>query len=535
MTVLRRRGATAVVDGQDTWKTDPRLGARALGWLFVAGATIGLLSLLLPHPPQADVGGLYSNVGLAYVGGGALLLGASRVRVWALHVALAIGALLITRAVVLSGDPVSFYSVWFIWVGLYAFYFFRRGVAAGHVAFVAILYAATLAHRPPSSPIARWLTTIATLIVAGMFIDTLVRHARRQASAAASSAKSMGRLVELAHELAALSDGGEARLALCNGAVLVTQAHSGALWEASDDGTSLVLTARTGQTPARGPVFLDGPLTGVAQAFTTGKPVRSGSGIVVASAHPVAWLWQPIVREEQTVAVFELCWEDSAVLEDPSATVLANLLTVEVEVTLQRVQLLAELETTARTDELTGLPNRRAWREQLPRELTQATTSDAPLSVAMLDLDHFKRFNDTRGHQTGDRLLKEVAVIWTNELRPVDILARYGGEEFALALPACPLDEALVAVERLRTVMPRGQSCSAGIACWDGSETTADLLGRADHALYRAKRGGRNQSAVAPARRPPQPPDEYVTEPREVTPALGGGPRPDRSAPPRRS
>jgi diguanylate cyclase (GGDEF)-like protein len=533
MMSLQRRSAPAIVDGPDTWDTDPRLGARALGWLFMAGATIGLVSLLLPHPPQADVGGLYSNVGLAYLGGGALLFGASRVRVWTLHVSLAIGAVLITRAVVLSGDPVSFYSVWFIWVGLYAFYFFRRGVAARHVAFVAILYAATLAHQPPSSPIARWLTTIATLIVAGMFIDTLVRHARRQATAAASSARSMGWVVELAHDLAGLSDGGEARLALCNGAVRVTQAHSGALWERGEDGTSLVLTARTGQTQARGPILLKGPQTGVAQAFTTGKPVSSGAGTVLSSADPLAWLWQPIVREQHTVAVFELCWEDSAVLEDPSATAVANLLAVEVEVTLQRVQLLAELETTARTDELTGLPNRRAWREQLPRELTRATTSNAPLSVAMLDLDHFKRFNDTRGHQTGDRLLKEVAGVWTNELRPGDILARYGGEEFALALPACPLDEALVIVERLRTVMPRGQSCSAGIACWDGSETTSDLLGRADHALYSAKRGGRNQSAVAPTGRPPH--DEYLTEPRLITSALGGGPRPDRLAPPRRS
>lgn len=94
-----------------------------------------------------------------------------------LHVAVAIGALLITRAVVLSGEAVSFYSAWFIWIGLYTFYFFGRRAAACHVTLVAALYAATLAHDPPSSPIARWLTTVATLIVAGVFIATLVRHA----------------------------------------------------------------------------------------------------------------------------------------------------------------------------------------------------------------------------------------------------------------------------------------------------------------------------------------------------------------------
>lgn len=118
----RLKDAEGSRSGEPRWNAETRLAARALGSLFVAGATIGLVSLLLPHPPQADVIGLFSNVGLAYAGGVGLLLAASRVRVWALHTALTMGALLITRAVVLSGDAVSFYSVWFIWLGLYAFY-----------------------------------------------------------------------------------------------------------------------------------------------------------------------------------------------------------------------------------------------------------------------------------------------------------------------------------------------------------------------------------------------------------------------------
>jgi diguanylate cyclase (GGDEF)-like protein len=180
---------------------------------------------------------------------------------------------------------------------------------------------------------------------------------------------------------------------------------------------------------------------------------------------------------------------------------LTELLAIELSVTLERVALLAELETIARTDELTGLPNRRAWQEDLPREIARAVRSGETLCVAMLDLDHFKRYNDERGHQTGDRLLKQVAGAWTSELRPTDILARYGGEEFALALPGCPAQQALVVVERMRSVMPDGQTCSAGIAYWDGSESAADLLGRADGALYDAKRSGRNQSAMAQASR----------------------------------
>lgn len=95
-----------------------------------------------------------------------------------MHVALLAGILLITRAVVLSGEAVSFYAVWFIWVGLYAFYFFNRVTAAAYVGLSSILYAATLVNEPASSPVARWLTTVATLVVAGVFIDKLVRGAR---------------------------------------------------------------------------------------------------------------------------------------------------------------------------------------------------------------------------------------------------------------------------------------------------------------------------------------------------------------------
>jgi len=467
---------------------DPRLAAASLACLFLAGATIGLLSLLLPRPPGANVGGLYSNVALAYVGGAVVFATLRHIRVWMLHVALVLGAVLITRAVLLSGDGVSFYSVWYIWIGLYAFFFFSRAVAASHVALVAGLYAVSLTHETPSSPVARWLTTVATLVVAGAFIDTLVKRARGQARAAAESATGMARVNELAHELAGLTDGGAARVALCRGAVRVTQAVRGVLWEPSRDGTGLRITASAGVDPSPHVI----PSAGISESFHESRVVLDRYG-----DPPAGRLWQPVTREQVTVAVLELDWADPAVLEDLSTITLASLLGVEAAVTLQRIQLLTELEIIARTDELTGLPNRRAWQEQLTRELVRSERIDAPLSVAMLDLDHFKSYNDTHGHQTGDRLLKQAAAAWSAELRPTDILARYGGEEFALALPDCPLEEALVVVERLRVVMPEGLTNSAGIATWDGSEGAGDLLDRADQALYRAKRDGRNRSALA--------------------------------------
>jgi diguanylate cyclase (GGDEF)-like protein len=115
----------------------------------------------------------------------------------------------------------------------------------------------------------------------------------------------------------------------------------------------------------------------------------------------------------------------------------------------------------------------------------------------MLDLDHFKRYNDQQGHQAGDRLLKRVAGAWTAELRATDILVRYGGEEFALALPGCSVEDAMATAERLRAVIPSAQTCSAGIACWDGEEMSSELLDRADRALYEAKRSGRDRTVLA--------------------------------------
>jgi diguanylate cyclase (GGDEF)-like protein len=468
----------------------------------VAGATIGLLSLLLPVSRRANIAGLYSNVGLAYAGGALLIGCARRARGWMLHVALAIGALLIGRAVLLSGETVSFYSVWFIWVGIYAFSFFGRRAAACHMAWVCVLYAATLIHDPPSSPVARWLTTVSTLIVAGIFIGHLVGRIRSQAHAAAADAHRMVQLADLAHQLAALSDGLAARTALSEGARHVIDADRCSLWEPTADELGLRMTASAGIPACVTETALDAGESKLITAFRTGQPAMDSAATAAGSENGPqnasdTRVWQPIVHESRTIAVLELAWMGRALREDPSLLAIAALLGIEAAVTLQRVELLETLETIARTDELTGLPNRRAWHEQLPLELARVSRASESLSVAMIDLDYFKHYNDSHGHDAGDRLLKQVASLWNDELRETDLLTRYGGEEFALALPACPLNQALAIIERFRAAIPDSQSCSAGVAAWDGTETAAALLQRADRALYDAKRTGRNRTALA--------------------------------------
>ena len=169
--------------------------------------------------------------------------------------------------------------------------------------------------------------------------------------------------------------------------------------------------------------------------------------------------------------------------------------------TLQKIvykarRLAWQLRETAATDGLTGIANRRAWDQRLPGELARARREQRPVTVAMLDLDHFKRLNDTQGHAAGDDLLRSAGQRWSGMLRAGDLIARYGGEEFAVMLPVCDAKSAVAVIERLRAATPAGQTCSAGIACWDGEESGEELMARADAALYRAKAAGRDRSSV---------------------------------------
>ena len=158
----------------------------------------------------------------------------------------------------------------------------------------------------------------------------------------------------------------------------------------------------------------------------------------------------------------------------------------------ERSALIQRLERLAATDELTGVSNRRGWEEALGREIARSRRDGAALYVALFDLDNFKRYNDEHGHQAGDDMLRQTASEWSSRLRATDILARYGGEEFALVFPTHLPETAVMVAERLRAAMAPGITCSAGLACWNRVESAEELVGRADAALYAAKRAGRD-------------------------------------------
>ena len=177
--------------------------------------------------------------------------------------------------------------------------------------------------------------------------------------------------------------------------------------------------------------------------------------------------------------------------------VLAVLVLLRMSGLLRQVQVQAvQLAAIARLDALTGAPNRRTWDLELSQAVAEADASGQPLCVALLDLDLFKRYNDTYGHQQGDRLLKEAVAAWSQALGPDRLLARYGGEEFAVLLPGLDLVAAHRVVDRLRGSTPAGQTFSAGVARWQGGTDPGAAVAAADLALYAAKRRGRDQVAV---------------------------------------
>jgi diguanylate cyclase (GGDEF)-like protein len=166
---------------------------------------------------------------------------------------------------------------------------------------------------------------------------------------------------------------------------------------------------------------------------------------------------------------------------------------------------LHEARTEARTDPLTGLLNRRGLSEVTVREVARAQRDGKPLSLWMVDLDHFKGLNDSLGHAAGDRALQKTAEVLRAEMRAVDVLARVGGEEFCVVLSGCSTSNAFLRAEELRERIAEEfrlrelpVTVSIGVATWSPGDLDGNaMMVAADEALYAAKRSGRNNTQIA--------------------------------------
>jgi diguanylate cyclase (GGDEF)-like protein len=196
----------------------------------------------------------------------------------------------------------------------------------------------------------------------------------------------------------------------------------------------------------------------------------------------------------------------------------------QVAVAVTQARLFAEREKQALTDGLTNCHNRRSFEMQLEHDLQISIRNRQPVSLLMVDVDHFKRVNDTFGHDAGDTALRALADLLRKELRGMDTAARYGGEEFAIILPQVGMEAAEQIAERVRASIERMKipgvgriTVSLGVATFPLHATSRDgLVSTADRALYKAKNSGRNCVGTPP---PPQPSlIEHTTDELETVP-----------------
>ena len=291
--------------------------------------------------------------------------------------------------------------------------------------------------------------------------------------------------------------------------------HLGAVTAALVAASWAGLTGSGGDPSPLAPVRMLFLLAFVLFAAGLAHPSVRGSTSRLTSYDPTPsrrWVWLMGVGQILPLATLAVSWalglpSRSPVIAGAGITV-ALLVAIRMTGFLRRIREQSDqLGQLARSDELTGLHNRRSWNYELRRACSAAEARGERLAIGLIDLDHFKAYNDSRGHLAGDELLRQAASGWRRMLGNDEVLARYGGEEFAIAIPGVGLMEAVARVDALRQAMPDGQSFSAGVAMWSPGMPPESTMAEADDALYRAKDAGRNRVYAAEQ---PQP-DEAET------------------------
>ena len=286
-----------------------------------------------------------------------------------------------------------------------------------------------------------------------------------------------------------------ARLGFTRAIVLV---RTGPVWDGVRDDGMVEVRLQVADRPA--------PL--VHEAWASGAPmlVRVVDDDLLDLVFPGAQnvVVAPIAVDGEDLGVAVAEWGGGADARIPTSTVEALAqASMHTALAVRNARLLDEVERLATRDSLTGLANRRLFDESLHREVARAQRLDAPLSLLVLDVDHFKQVNDTYGHQTGDAVLREVAHALVANTKNFDVAARYGGDEFVVLLPGCSRDDAMRVAQRVRgeiahQVGEAPVTISAGVATVPDNAVDAErLMAAADAALYDAKRTGRDRVAAS--------------------------------------
>jgi len=374
----------------------------------------------------------------------------------------------------------------------------------GSITTIVILIEIFASKEPALSPAWRQDTILVLLAtVLAIAIQDLVTRMRVERSLAAERGRQIEQLNSITKAIATSTNGGQT---LCAITTEVTEAVGVALFRLVDDDNLELIASQNGKREMLRQVAA-GP------ALTPLSVVSSGERRVVTADQSemnlqrMAWtdikvgtvVWEPIHLNGAVIGTLALAYGPDWKSDDEGVLPI-DLLAAEGTIAIQQNRVTEQLELLATTDPLTDIDNRRGWEKIMDRSIARARRHEQPLCLALLDLDHFKEYNDNHGHQAGDQFLKACALAWQGLMRVDDHIARYGGEEFVVTLPNTDINEAIEVVERLRVAVPENETCSGGIAMWNGSEPVQELVRRADEALYLAKENGRNLSIAAEPR-----------------------------------
>ncbi|HWE13339.1 MAG TPA: sensor domain-containing diguanylate cyclase [Solirubrobacteraceae bacterium] len=505
--------AIAMLQSAGSIRREERIVAGRAGGLVWVIASLSIVALALVTP------GIHRTALLAIGAAGCawgvvsgLALQDSRRPVWLIHLSTAVGTVAIAVAVSLSGGARSPAWACLFYVVVFAAYFLKPAAAAVYfVACVAIELIVVLAASPASRAQGTAKAVIAapaflvlgTAIIAGkrFMLDLRRRSDRLAAEQSAlrrvATAAVSGEPAERFYELVAVEAGG---LLGASGAGVLRLAGA-------REATILGSWARDPQAQyAVGDRLPVPPHSDVASALGADQPVHASQtpGSLLGRLGHGSSIVAPIRVGGRTWGFLAVVFTDP----EPPATDQTRRLDEFAEliaISVANIEDRAVLAAQAATDALTGVGNHRTFHQRLEADLARARRYGSPVSVAIIDVDHFKQVNDTLGHEAGDDLLRHVAGCLSNAARAEDTLARVGGDEFAWILPETTGNEALAAVERARRsaglcaagpdAEPR-MTISAGVCDSRWTSDPTELVRLADRALYFSKAHGRNRVHV---------------------------------------
>lgn len=432
-----------------------------------------------------------------------------RSRAWMLHALQSFALAMVAVVVALSGGADSPYWFYIVFPALFCSYFYRRKVGSAYLGACVIVHALPFAYGDGihhSMFVTQFVSAAPAYVALGLSISTgkgMINALRARAEMLAREQSALRRVATavvdgrgpqdiyamVASELAALFGCEGAGILRCQGDRVVVAGAFGA------HASSLYHQGSTW------PVIPGGD---AARALATGRPVRTDHqppdsamaqagypSLVLTPVTVGGQMWGLLATASTAPAAFDA--QDEQTMMEFGALLATAIASAEER---------GRLAEQAMTDSLTGLANSRALHARLHAELARAGRRGAPLSVAVIDVDHFKDVNDNAGHETGDEMLVRVAAALGSFARTEDTLGRLGGDEFAWILPDTTREQALVAVERARRMISQAPAdpfkitISAGICDTDASEDPAELIRLADSALYWSKAHGRNQSWI---------------------------------------